>query len=82
MSAAQKKAIDDHCTTDGRRQGRRALGHDFEDAGIEKIKAAAGHEVYKLTPEQLARWKKAAEPLAEDLGRRRQEEPAAIRTRR
>ena len=36
---------------------------DFEHAGIAKIKAEAGHEVYQLTPEQLAEWKKAAEPL-------------------
>jgi hypothetical protein len=27
------------------------------------VKAEAGHEVYKLTPEQTALWKKAAEPL-------------------
>ena len=36
---------------------------DFEHAGIAKIKAEAGHEVYELTPAQLAEWKKAAEPL-------------------
>ena len=28
-----------------------------------KMKALAGHEVYPLTPEQLATWKKAVEPL-------------------
>ena len=27
------------------------------------MKAEAGHEVYKLTPEQTALWKKASEPL-------------------
>src|SRR6267378_3391698 len=31
--------------------------------GVDKVKAEAGHEVYKLTPDQLALWKKAAEPL-------------------
>ena len=31
--------------------------------GIAKIKAEAGHEVYALTPEQVAAWKKAAAPL-------------------
>ena len=36
---------------------------DFEHGGIAKIKAEAGHEVYTLTPEQVAAWKKAAEPL-------------------
>ncbi len=40
----------------------------FEDAGIDKIKAEAGHEVYKLTPEQVAAWKKAAEPLVKTWG--------------
>jgi TRAP-type C4-dicarboxylate transport system substrate-binding protein len=35
----------------------------FEDAGVDKIKAESGQEVYKLTPEQTALWKKAADPL-------------------
>ena len=35
----------------------------FEDAGIDKVKAESGHEVYTLTPEQTALWKKAAQPL-------------------
>ena len=30
---------------------------------FDKVKAEPGHEVYKLTPEQTALWKKAAEPL-------------------
>ena len=28
-----------------------------------KVKAMQGHEVYSITPEQLAEWKKSAEPL-------------------
>ena len=36
---------------------------EFEHAGIEKIRAEAGHEVYQVTPEALAQWRKAAEPL-------------------
>ena len=40
----------------------------MEDAGIEKIKAETSHEVYKLTPEQIALWKKASEPLAKTWG--------------
>ena len=36
---------------------------DFEHGGRDKIAAMPGHEVYKLTPEQMAAWKKAAEPL-------------------
>ena len=58
----QKKVIDDHCTTEA--AGR--VGEpwaDFEHAGVDKLKAEPGHEVYKLTPEQTAQWKKSAEPL-------------------
>ena len=62
LSAAQKKVIDDHCTPEwalkiaapvGRLRGRRPR----QDQG------AGGHEVYPLTPAQLAEWRKAAEPL-------------------
>jgi TRAP-type C4-dicarboxylate transport system substrate-binding protein len=62
MSAAQKKVIDDHCTNEwaGRVAGPWA---DFEHAGIAKLKALPDHEVYPLTADQLALWRKAAEPL-------------------
>ncbi|MBS0536440.1 MAG: TRAP transporter substrate-binding protein [Proteobacteria bacterium] len=62
MSAKQKKAIDDHCTNEW---AARVAGPwaDFEHAGIAKIKAEPGQEVYELTPDQLAAWKKSAEPL-------------------
>jgi TRAP-type C4-dicarboxylate transport system substrate-binding protein len=62
MSPAQQKVLDDHCTTEwaGRAAGPWA---DFERAGVAKLQAEAGHEVYSLTPEQLAEWKKAAEPV-------------------
>jgi TRAP-type C4-dicarboxylate transport system substrate-binding protein len=62
MSDRQKKAIDDNCNTGA--AGR--VGEDwgkFEDAGVDKVKAESDHEVYKLTAEQSALWKKAAEPL-------------------
>jgi TRAP-type C4-dicarboxylate transport system substrate-binding protein len=62
MSPAQQKVIDDHCTTEW--AGRFAdPWADFERAGLEKIKAMPGHEVYKITDEQLDEWKKSAEPL-------------------
>ena len=35
----------------------------FEDAGVDKVKAQSGQEVYTLTADQLATWKKASEPL-------------------
>ena len=62
MSAAQKKVIDDHCTTQW--AGRFAdPGADFERAGLAKMEAMKGPEIYKLTDVQLAAWKKSAEPL-------------------
>jgi TRAP-type C4-dicarboxylate transport system substrate-binding protein len=62
MSPAQKKVIDDHCTTEwaGKIGGPWA---DFEHAGIAKIKAEPDQEVYSITAEQLGEWKKSAEPL-------------------
>jgi TRAP-type C4-dicarboxylate transport system substrate-binding protein len=62
MSAAQKKVIDDHCTNEWALRVA-APWADYEHAGIGKLKADPAREVYSLTPEQLAEWKKAAEPL-------------------
>ena len=62
MSAAQKKVIDDHCTTDW---AAKVAGPwaEFEANGRTKMKALAGHEVYPLTPDQLGEWKKVVQPL-------------------
>ena len=62
MSAAQKKVIDDHCTSEW---AEKVAGPwaDYEAAGRGKIAAEAGHEVYKLTPEQLDAWRKAVAPV-------------------
>ena len=62
LSAGQKKAVDDNCNNAA------ALTFssdwtDFEFGGRAKLKAMEGHEVYQITPEQTALWKKAAEPL-------------------
>jgi TRAP-type C4-dicarboxylate transport system substrate-binding protein len=62
MSAAQKKVIDDHCTNEWAGKVGGPWG-EFEHAGIAKVKAEPGHDVYGLTPEQLAQWKQAAVPL-------------------
>jgi TRAP-type C4-dicarboxylate transport system substrate-binding protein len=67
MSERQKKAIDDNCNTEMAGQVGEHWGQ-FEDAGIDKIKAEPGQDVYKLTPEQMALWKKAAEPLFKTWG--------------
>src|SRR5690349_3074100 len=62
MSAAQKKVIDNHCTPEWALKVA-APWADFEHAGIAKIKAETGHEVYEPSAAQVAEWKKAAEPL-------------------
>jgi TRAP-type C4-dicarboxylate transport system substrate-binding protein len=67
MSAAQKKVIDDHCTNEWAGKVGGPWG-EFEHAGIAKVKAEPGHDVYPLTPEQLAQWKQAAAPLEKTWG--------------
>jgi TRAP-type C4-dicarboxylate transport system substrate-binding protein len=62
LAPAQKQAMDDHCTTAWAVK-LAAPWAEWEAAGREKIKAEAGHEVYPITTEQLALWRKAAEPL-------------------
>jgi TRAP-type C4-dicarboxylate transport system substrate-binding protein len=62
MSTAQKKVIDDHCTT-AWAEKIAAPWADWEAAGRDKIKHEAGHEVYPITADQLAQWRKAAQPL-------------------
>jgi TRAP-type C4-dicarboxylate transport system substrate-binding protein len=62
MSDRQKKAIDDNCNTEAAGRVGEPWGK-FEDAGLDKVKAEEGHEVYKLTQEQMLLWKKASEPL-------------------
>jgi TRAP-type C4-dicarboxylate transport system substrate-binding protein len=62
MSAAQKKVIDDHCTTEWALRLASPWA-DFEYAGHAKLKAEPGHEVYTLTPAQLEEWREATAPL-------------------
>ncbi|HVB49638.1 MAG TPA: TRAP transporter substrate-binding protein [Burkholderiales bacterium] len=65
MSATQKKVIDDHCTTPWAQKVATPWAN-FEHAGIAKIAAEPGHDVYKLTPNQITAWRKAAAPLEKD----------------
>jgi TRAP-type C4-dicarboxylate transport system substrate-binding protein len=62
MSAKQQKVIDNHCTGEW---AAKVAGPwaDFEHNGIAKLKAEPGHEVYDISPAQLAEWKNAAAPL-------------------
>jgi len=62
MSPRQKKAIDDNCNTEAAGRVGGPWGK-FEDAGLDKVKTEPGQEVYQLTGDQLAQWRKAAEPL-------------------
>jgi TRAP-type C4-dicarboxylate transport system substrate-binding protein len=62
MSPAQKKVIDDHCTTEWAEKVASPWA-DFEYNGHAKIAAEAGHEVYKLTPDQLKAWRGATAPV-------------------
>jgi TRAP-type C4-dicarboxylate transport system substrate-binding protein len=62
MSPAQKAVIDVHCTTEWAEKVASPWA-DWENAGRPRITAEAGHDVYKLTPEQVTAWRKAAEPL-------------------
>jgi len=62
MSDAQKKVFDAHCTPEWAAKITDPWT-DFEFGGRAKMKALEGHEVYKLTDDQLAQWKKLVEPL-------------------
>ena len=62
MSAAQKKVVDDHCTTEWAEKVASPWA-DFEFAGRAKLAGLPGHESYKLTAEQTDAWRKAVAPL-------------------
>lgn len=62
LSPNQKKVIDSHCTTEWAEKVASPWA-DFEYGGRAKIAAEPGHEVYKLTPDQLAAWRKATAPV-------------------
>jgi TRAP-type C4-dicarboxylate transport system substrate-binding protein len=54
--------IDDHCTPEWASKVTDPWT-EFEANGRVKMKALEGHEVYPLTQDQLAEWKKAVKPL-------------------
>lgn len=64
LSPAQKKAVDEHCTTEWAEKVASNWA-DFEANGRGKIGAMAGHEMVKLTPDQLDAWRKAVAPVAD-----------------
>ena len=79
MSAKQKKVIDNHCTSEWAAKVATPWA-DFEHAGIAKLKAEPGHEVYELSPAQLAEWKQGGGAARSQMGRRRQEGRRRSRT--
>lgn len=62
LSAGQKKAVDDHCTSEWAEKVGSAWA-DFEISGRTKIAADKSHEVYALTPDQLKAWRDAVAPV-------------------
>lgn len=62
LSPLQRKAIDDHCTTDWAVRFASPWA-DFEHAGRARIAAEPGHVLTKPTDAQLALWRQAAAPL-------------------
>lgn len=61
LSAAQKKVIDDHCSTAWAQRFGKEWG-DYEAAGRVKTKADKGHTVVELSAPEVAAWRKSAEP--------------------
>jgi len=62
MSPAQKKVIDDHCNSEWAEKVGSAWA-DFEIGGRTTIAKEPGHEVYKLTPDQMKAWHAAVQPV-------------------
>lgn len=61
MSPAQKKVIDEHCTT---AWAEKVAGPwtDYEYGGRARTAAQPGHTIVKLTPAQLQQWRTAVAP--------------------
>lgn len=63
LSEQQKTALDGHCTPEWSAKMATPWS-EFERAGREKFANLEGHTLYTPTEEDLALWKKAAEPQA------------------
>jgi len=62
MSAAQKKVIDEHCTTEWAEKIASPWA-DFEAAGRTKLASTPGHEMVRLAPPEIDAWRKAVAPV-------------------
>lgn len=65
LSASQKKVVDEHCTSEWAEKVASSWA-DFESNGRTKIAGTAGHEMVKLTPEQIEAWRKAVAPVTDN----------------
>jgi TRAP-type C4-dicarboxylate transport system substrate-binding protein len=80
LSPAQKKVMDEHCSTEWALKIATPWA-EFEAGGRGKIKEMPNHEVYPLTADQLAAWRKSAEPVTanwEESVRKANGDPKAI----
>jgi len=81
LSPTQKKAVDDHCTTEWAEKVASNWA-DFEYGGHAKLGALPDHEVYKLTPAQVDEWRKAVAPVvdewAKDVKTKTGQDPKAV----
>jgi TRAP-type C4-dicarboxylate transport system substrate-binding protein len=80
LAPAQKAVMDQHCSSDWALKIATPWA-DFESGGRAKVKALDGHEVYALSAEQLAAWRKSAEPVVaewEASVRKTGQDPKAI----
>ncbi len=62
LSATQKKVIDDHCSNEWAAKVGADWGND-EDSGEQLMAKLPGHTIVKVSPAELAVWRKAAQPL-------------------
>lgn len=79
LAPAQKRAVDDHCSTEWAERVA-APWAEFESGAPARL-ARHGHEVYRLSPEQLKAWREASAPVqAEwaDAVRKAGEDPGKV----
>jgi TRAP-type C4-dicarboxylate transport system substrate-binding protein len=65
LAPDQKKAIDDHCTSEWAEKLASPWA-DYEHSGRDAIKAEAGHIFVEPTAEQVVEWRNAVTPLKTD----------------
>ena len=62
MSPAQKQVIDQHCTSEWAEKVATPWAN-WEHSGRELIAKEPGQDIYKLTPDQIAEWRKVGDQL-------------------